>query len=239
LDPFGNLIGAYYQGLDRLASITRPDGGSSKFTYVDTPGSVSEASKVTQTPGADIVTTTAYDGLGRKASTDVAETVFTTFAYDGQGRAAYASLPSASLQTAECINSYGTVQITACTPTYGTLTRFDASGRPTAAIQPGGASTSMQYMADETLITDPTNAGKLQTADRDGNLVAVLEDPGAWYGGPIGGTHLGYPTSYVYDPLNDLTAVSQSSSRGRSFIYDSFKRLVQAQNPESGTIKYS
>src|SRR5208283_1986014 len=114
-----------------------------------------------------------------------------------------------------------------------------------AVVAAGGATTTSQYMADETLITDPAGAGRLQTADRDGNLVAVVEDPGSWYGGTIGGSHLGscisntYCTTYGYDVLNDLTAVSQSGSRTRGFAYASLKRLLSAQNPESGTISYA
>jgi len=111
------------------------------------------------------------------------------------------------------------VQTSACTPSYGTLTRFDGVNRPTSVIQAGGAATTGQYIGSQTLITDPAGAAKLDTADRDGNLVAVVEDPSSWNGGTISGTHLAYPTSYTYDPLNDLTAVSQSGSRGRSFIY--------------------
>ena len=50
-----------------------------------------------------------------------------------------------------------------------------------------------------------------------------------------GGT--AYPFSYTY-PLNNLTAVAQGT-RPRSFAYDASNRLVEAVNPESGTIRYS
>jgi hypothetical protein len=49
--------------------------------------------------------------------------------------------------------------------------------------------------ADQTLVTDPTGAAKLHTADRDGNLVAVGEDPSAWKAGPLSGSHLNYATN--------------------------------------------
>lgn len=53
-------------------------------------------------------------------------------------------------------------------------------------------------------------------------------------------------TNYGYDPLGNLLQVTQQGGttdqtqwRPRSFIYDSMSRLIQATNPESGTIKYS
>jgi YD repeat-containing protein len=164
-------------------------------------------------------------------------TILTFSAYDGRGRLAYTSLPFTGTRHDEC-GSNGTLQTGACTPQYGTLTRFDGISRPTSVIQPGGATTSSQYLADQTLISDPHGAAKLQTGDRFGNLMGVVEDPASWYGGTLSGT-LAYPTTYTFDVLNNLLAVSQSSSRGRSFTYDPLKRLLTAQNPESGTSTYT
>ncbi len=196
-----------------------------------------------------ITTTAAYDGLGRKSSTSLSldsGAIVTTYAYDGRGRLAYTSLAWSGTPPVECVQSWGATLPT-CTPNYGTFTSFDAVNRPTAAIQAGGATTTSQYIADETLITDPAGAAKLQTADRFGNLTAVVEDPSSWYGGPLSGSHVPYSTSYAYDPLSNLTAVTQTGMsttpqnqwRNRNFSYDTLKRLVKAVNPESGAIYYS
>ena len=52
-----------------------------------------------------------------------------------------------------------------------------------------------------------------------------------------------YETDYLYDPLENLTSVTQkgdgSGNRVRSFSYDSLSRLTSAANPESGTISYT
>jgi len=46
-------------------------------------------------------------------------------------------------------------------------------------------------------------------------------------------------TDYTYDPLNNLTRVSQTGgSLVRSFSYDSLSRLITANNPESGLTCY-
>ena len=195
---------------------------------------------VKQDPSPSIITVVNYDGLGRKANANLAGgTVETNYAYDGRGRLAYTSLAATGTPPSECGQlSWGATTPT-CTPNSGTFTLYDGIGRPTSIIQAGGATTGTKYMADETLITDPAGAAKLDTADRDGNLVAVVEDPSSWYGGTLTGSHLAYSTSYTYDVLNDLTNVSQSSSRARSFTYDPLKRLLTAHNPESGTITYT
>ncbi len=110
--------------------------------------------------------------------------------------------------------------------------------RPVSVTAAGGAVSATQYMADETLVSDPAGVTRLNTADRFGNLLSVVEDPNSWYSGTLAGT-LNYSTSYTYDVLNDLLAVSQGGSRSRSFTYDPLKRLLTAQNPESGTITYT
>ena len=163
-------------------------------------------------------------------------TIVTSNAYDGRGRLAYTSLPANGTPPTECVQTWGTTTPT-CTPNSGTFTQFDGLGRPTAVVQAGGATTTSQYRADETLIADPAGVTRLNTGDRFGNLTSVLEDPTGWYGGALSGT-LNYLTSYVYDKLNGLTGVTQGSLT-RSFTYDSLKRLVQAVNPESGTINYA
>jgi RHS repeat-associated protein len=244
----------YADSLERLTYVTKPDSGRTSICYTDTPGSVSVTSKVAQDSGAasgcgpdqpsnaSVITTVSYDGLGRKASTNVASgTMVTNFVYDGRGRAAYTSLAATGnppSESSHCISNGEVAADGLCTPQYGTLTRFDGISRPVAVIEPGGATTTSQYIADQTLITDPQGAAKLHTADRFGNLVGVVEDPSSWNGGTLSGT-LAYPTTYTFDVLNNLTAVSQSSSRGRSFTYDPVKRLLTAQNPESGTITYT
>jgi YD repeat-containing protein len=62
-------------------------------------------------------------------------------------------------------------------------------------------------------------------------IVEVVEDPDG----------LNYDTTYVYDPLDNLTSVAQGGQNGqtRTFSYSSLSRLNNAYNPESGTVSYS
>ena len=61
-----------------------------------------------------------------------------------------------------------------------------------------------------------------------GRLRQVIEDPSG----------KSYSTTYSYDPLDNLSSVTQGAQR-RSFGYDGTGRLYLALNPESGTTTYS
>src|SRR5579884_1653188 len=61
-----------------------------------------------------------------------------------------------------------------------------------------------------------------------GNLSQVEEDPNGFQ----------YLTGYVYNPLGQLTAVTQAMQT-RRFTYDSLGRLLGASNPESGAVAYA
>jgi len=91
--------------------------------------------------------------------------------------------------------------------------------------------TTIWCIADETLVSDPAGVTRLNTADRDGNLLTVVEDPGSWYGGSLSGT-FNYITSYTYDRAEQSDRGVARRIAPRSFIYDTLKRLTQAMNRE-------
>ncbi len=229
----------YSDGLDRLVQVTKPDGGQAAFAYSDAPGAISVTSTEKQDSSTNIVTVTSYDGLGRKSNTNLAGgTVEVNYGYDARGRLAYTSFAAAGTPATDCLQPGTDLTTATCSPQSGTFTVFDGISRPTSVTVAGGAVTTSQYTANQTLITDPAGAAKLNTADRDGNLVAVVEDP----------ANLAYSTSYSYDVLNDLLGVLQSGrtngacttgSYSRCFSYDPLKRLLTATNPESGKITYA
>jgi RHS repeat-associated protein len=91
--------------------------------------------------------------------------------------------------------------------------------------------TTTQYDSEWTIVTDP--AGKIRKQMRDGlgRLAQVIEDPG-------NSPALNYSTTYAYDPLDNLTGVTQGAQT-RAFVYGSLNRLTSATNPESGTVTYT
>ena len=89
---------------------------------------------------------------------------------------------------------------------------------------------------NQTTVMDPAGVTRSTLTDALGRITSVTE----------AGTAL---TSYLYDPLNDLTNACQgaafsgstcpSGAQPRTFAYDSLTRLTTATNPESGTTSYT
>ena len=135
-------------------------------------------------------------------------------------------------------------------PTMGwTRTRTNTGGRVVAAETFSGAtlpgpwggnssSTGVvvtSYDANATTVTDQSNKVRRAITDGLGRLIRVDEPNSAGSLGSI--TSPNQATSYTYDALDDLTAVSQGAQT-RQFVYSSLKRLTSANNPETGTINY-
>ena len=91
------------------------------------------------------------------------------------------------------------------------------------------------YDAIFTTITDQAGKVRRSKIDAIGQLVRVDE--------PNAANTLGSPdlptqaTSYQYDPLGNLTSVTQGT-QPRDFKYTSLSRLREATNPESGKVTY-
>src|ERR1035441_8563708 len=237
----------YPDPLDRLLNVTRPDTGQTSFTYSDAPGTCATGNQSTSCPsvqtkqdltsaGDKIKTQTDYDGLGRKALTWYLAPegeIDTQYTYDAKGRLYTVSNPGNLSQ----LTTYS----------------YDILNRPLTITAQDGSVTSYMYYGDTSTLANTkleieppwnSNTGngnnRLYFTDALGRLVQVNENQSSWQSGTYG--HSGpstptYTTTYTYDVLDDLTGVTQSA-QSRSFTYDSLKRLVQATNPENGTITY-
>ncbi len=229
------LTYSYNDALDRLKTVTRPDGGSNVFTYADATNTIATTATVAVASVAcpvDVSKTVdlIYDRLGRKSksvSHDPIGLVTVQTVYDGMGRVAQTSNPYLS-----------------GSPSW-TTTTYDALGRPIAVETPDGATSYIGYggsNATGNTVTSRNPAGKWRQSQSDalGRVITVIEDPTASITKPDGITisNTGSPknltTTYTYDVLDNLLTVSQSG-QSRSFAYDSFKRLLCASNPESRT----
>src|SRR5439155_16814565 len=94
--------------------------------------------------------------------------------------------------------------------------------------------TQMQYDIDidvapslpRVRVIDPAGAIRDEERDAVGRLVRVAEAPLV--------QNLNYLSTYGYDPLDNLTQVTQGVQT-RTFSYTTLSRLWSAANPESGT----
>jgi RHS repeat-associated protein len=246
-------------GLDRLSTITYPDGGKTGYCYNDAAYNSSTPSpNVTTTKAvnssANLITLTAFDGLGHTVRTvltsdpDCASGDRTDTTYDGLGRVYSVSNP----------------YCTQGEPTSGLTTyNYDALGRTTQVNHPDGTNILTAYTGPATQVQDEGNGTqrvtRISQTDGLGRLVSVCEvatGPFVGSGGASspslvgsGGTPAacgqaiagtGFLTTYQqYDALNNLLQVNQNGLAARAYAYDSLSRLTSAANPESGTITYA
>ncbi|MFN7543641.1 MAG: RHS repeat domain-containing protein [Acidobacteriota bacterium] len=225
--------------LDRLTSVSFPDGGLTEFKYCDVGATVNNCEvgmemnsfrkKVKQDScGVNTVVKTdgMYDGLGRGIKQLQWESnsarILTETQYDALGRAYRVSNPTRAAQA-----------------TKWTETLFDDAGRTIGKSLPDGAKQVLEPLGHQTTVMDPAGRKTLQVMDAFGRLESVTEDPGG---------ALAFTTNYRYSVQNDLIgvcpgaayvgAVCGAAGRERVFTYDSLRRLAKAKNPESGEIQY-
>ncbi len=167
-----------------------------------------------------IVSKKLYDGLGRTREARQYEGGSNYIAvqteYDALDRAFKTSNPFRPWQSE--------------TPVWTTQV-FDALGRVTSVTTPDNAAVTTNYSGNAVTVTDQAGKKRKSVTDAQGRLIEVYEDPEV----PGGPAELNFQTTYLYDVLDDLVKVTQSSQQ-RFFMYDSLKRLMRARNPEQGTL---
>ncbi len=167
------------------------------------------------------------DGLGRAFRSQEVKSgddVYAVTCFDNMGRVQKTSNPIAASTAPTCSSSLDWT-----TPAYDKLGRTVSTTTPDSAVAyiAYGLSTSAPIGTTVTA-TDQASKKRKSITDTRGNLVRIVEDPDT----------LAYNTDYTYDPLKNLTTVSQGSQT-RTFDYDALSRLKSAINPESGTTTYT
>ena len=229
-----------YDYLDRSDVTTIPGGGEIDLDYDDDARVVTKKTKRTPTPLTYIVAKMHYDVLGRVWRDELCEdgspactqSIKTDTTFDGLGRKETVTNPYRSMAE----STYGVTKF-----------KYDALGRTTRLIPPDGneaADTNLvktEYCGNATKVIDQVGKWRRSVNDAQGRLIEVHEpnSPTATAGACVLGTDPVAKTLYTYDVLNNLLTVVQSTSRNRTFTYNSLSQLTQAGNPESGTISHT
>ena len=181
--------------------------------------------------------------------------------YDGAGRPAVQQIPYVeSVPGPRCAAGRCTVYtpFVNTTDTTGTSTTYDGLSRVIQSADSGGGYTSYNYAPNgtynynvtlTTLGPLPANGveklkQKQLQDDGLGRTTSVCEITSAAGSGSCKQSvaQTGFWTTYTYDALGDITAVSQnaqsSSPQSRTFTYDGLGRLLSESNPESGKTTY-
>jgi RHS repeat-associated protein len=218
-DPNAVISGfQYVDGIDRLTEINRGVGTGSAnrtaFAYDDTNRIITTSSDLHTVTDGLLITKVLYDGLGRTIESRQYEGggnfIATQTQYDALSRAFKSSNPFRPWQSQTAVF---------------TTQAFDALGRIVSVTTPDNAVVSTSYSGNTVTVTDQAGKIRKSVSDALGRLIDVYEDPAG----------LNYQTTYTYDVMDNLVKVTQGSQQ-RFFMYDSFKRLIRARNPEQSTV---
>jgi YD repeat-containing protein len=215
-DRKSNTIQYVYDALYRLSSKTYPDSTSAAYVY-DLVGKVQQVNDPTGTYGF------AYDNMGRLISTTtnytfVAGTYTNSYAYDAASNRTSLTAPDTSTNNYQ----YDVLnRLSSLTSTWAGSFGFsyDALSRRTQLTRPNGVKTNYSYDGLSHLLSVLHQAGvntldgASYTYDAAGNRTAKTN-------------YLNATTSnYTYDPLYELTQVTQGASCGSSKRYETGKSL--------------
>ena len=233
----------YNDPLDRLTQVSRPDGGQTTYTHVDTHqcGPYVLTQTLLDSSGRQSQAWQFFDGMGRPYLTETDEHqdtnnpyLRTDTQYDSMGRVFKVS------------NPYRTTGCTANpNPSGWTQTAYDGLSRPTQVwTTTDNSVVTTAYSGNTVTVTDQTGKQRISKSDARGLLTEVWEVtpndttkyPGidsGFFTAADGTTYTvyGYRTSYIYDALDNPRTVNQGGQL-RFFMYDSLSRLIRGKNPE-------
>ena len=219
--PGGGVTKVSYDALGRVILRTYSDGNTASFTY-DANGNMLTAKN------ANVTLTYTYDSLNRLTSvSDSRFPASIVYTYDAVGRRASMTDPYKGRAT----YSYtATGDIATLVSPNGTTTSFtyDAASRRTGITMGNGISGKYTYNAAGQLTalaystsSNPTVAQFGYTFDKNGNRLTSTTSAGT--------------TTYQYDALYRLTAVSSPNLPSESYTYDAVgNRIASSDQSPAG-----
>ena len=208
-----------------MTSWTDANGKTTSYAYDDpfnrlTSTSYPDGGSVTIAYTSETQTTTTTKITSSVSRTDTAN-------LDGLGRVLTQTVEGVT--TSLSYDSLGRVYTVGITNSGAQDTYiYDVLNRVKDVTHADSTSAQTSYTNNCATTTDEASKVRVICTDGLGRTSAVTEDPKG----------LGYTTSYSYDVLNDLTAVSQGSE-SRSYAYDGLGRVTQSTTPEAGTVNYT
>ena len=222
--------------LDSVALPTEQKTYNIQSSYI----AVTDTARVSNGSSATISTVSYYDGLGRLIETkSLGPTVGQYIVsgqtvYDNRGLPITKYLPyftSNNLNTLDAIN----------TTKPSSQAAYDPMGRVITKTNPDGTYSSVTYNQWMTTTTDENGHKQQSIVDAFGRLVQKQEYTGAdgrssYY--PSSAYTLYATTTYVYNPLGNLTSVTDAHNNVTTITYDNLGRKIAMNDPDMGNWHY-
>ena len=214
-DRNGNTINYVYDDLYRLTQKTYPDSSTVEYVY-DLVGKLQQVTDPTGTYGC------AYDNMGRLVGTTTKYTFLpnTTYTASYSYDAASNRVSMTDPQNGVTSYAYDTLnRLVMLTPptAFGSGSfgfTYDGLSRRTQMTRPNGVTTNYSYDNLSRLLSvlhqvgSSTIDGAIYTVDAVGNRTAKTDK------------HANITSSYTYDPLYQLTQVTQATNTTENYSYD-------------------
>jgi YD repeat-containing protein len=225
----------YSDPLNRLKSVTRPDGGITTYQYPDpqvtTDQYVHTVTKFDAT--RNLEARQYFDGLGR-ATRSFTKVDSAKWSVVDSLHNKVETISGTQRRAEKASNPYFVTALSPTIPATGqqwTTTTFDALGRVLTVKTPDNATVSTAYSGNTVTVTDQAGKQRKSETDALGRLTKVTEAPEVATCETDG---RGCSTLYTFDVLGNLRKVDQGGQL-RFFAYDSLSRLIRAKNPEQST----
>jgi RHS repeat-associated protein len=212
----GNNTTTAYDLMNRVMSVTEPNGRITSFSYDDTNRITTKTVTVDSSGNLGRVKT-YFDGLYRVSETRT---------NDPEGEYAVDTVYDAKGRKSELSNPYrvsGGSQI-------WTTTTYDALDRPTQVQAPDNSTVQYAYSYNQTTVTDEAGNARRYTNNALGQMTKV-EEPNPTLDNVLVTNY----TYYAFGPLHQ----SNQSGQTRTFVNDWLSRQTSQALPESGTMTFA
>jgi|HubBroStandDraft_6_1064221.scaffolds.fasta_scaffold02149_4 RHS repeat-associated protein len=223
MDRKGQTINYVYDDLYRLTQKTYPDSTSVEYVY-DLVGKLLSVTDPTGTYGF------AYDNMGRLvgATTQYAflsGNYTTSYTYDANSNRLTMTDPQSGVTNYvyDTLNRLSTLTPPTAFSSTGFGFTYDALSRRTQMTRPNGVTTNYSYDSLSRLlsvlhqVSTNTIDGAAYTYDSAGNRLTTTNELAV------------LTSNYTYDPLYELTQVTQATNTTESYSYDSVGNRLSSQ----------